>query len=78
MRSVPHLLKVEHCQNDRESWSRVWTIRKGEDGVETSCISDLSHALARRLVEKLLDRHNVPQDRRIGVFGGSIILVRES
>jgi hypothetical protein len=60
----------EPCQNDRDGhWCRVWTFRGAE-----ARVSDLSWALARRIVPRLLAMHGaeVPP----GLFNGGTALVR--
>lgn len=48
------------CQNDREFWYRVHTIReRGPSGEFDTRTSDLSPELARRVADRLCDRFGI-------------------
>ncbi len=57
------------CCTERESWCRIVTVR---DGVKH--LSDVSIALARRLMPRLLNKHKVHD--HIGMYTGHVFLIR--
>ena len=69
MLKMLEMMMCEPCDNDREAWARVWTIR---DGI--THVSELSWRLARRLLPKLAARHGVTD--LCVLFAGRPMVVR--